>query len=45
MPYNLPFEPNAKGGGSNGSAALFRATIDDVEHEYMARRYADDRQE
>ena len=28
-----------------GSAALFRATIDDVEHEHMARRYADERRE
>ena len=28
-----------------GSAALFRATIDDVEREYKARSYADDRQE
>lgn len=27
------------------SAALFRATIDDAEHEYMARRYADERRD
>ena len=36
---------NAKGGGSNRVRALFRATIDGVEREYMARSYADDRQE
>lgn len=28
-----------------GSAALFRATIDDDEREYMARSYADEKRE